>query len=153
MVPADLDIYRDNGQLEALRDDFNKMLGKWQDGKFWVQSFRELKHMVPHLRGQRLVSYLNIFFLLSTFASYQGDLTNERLQVVPAFSSAINNEWESRDDIDENQIDMCRFGSKEDVNYQVTFNVVTRFRKDTLDMIAMPRPKVVTRVCNIGSSK
>ena len=57
MVLAALDINRDNGQLEALRDDFNKMLGRWQDGKFWVQSFRELKPMVPHIRGQQLVSF------------------------------------------------------------------------------------------------
>lgn len=35
---------------------------------------------------------------------------------------------------------MCKFGSSEDVNYQATFNVVTRFRNDALEMIAMRRP-------------
>ena len=62
------------------------------------------------------------------------------LQVVPAFSSAINNDWESRDDINENHINMCKFGSKEDVNYEKTFNVVTRFRNTVLEIITMRRP-------------
>ena len=57
-VLAALDTSLDNGQLEELRDDFNKMLGRWQDGKFWVQSFRELRPMVPHLQSMRLVRYL-----------------------------------------------------------------------------------------------
>lgn len=114
-VLAALDTSLDNGQLEELRDDFNKMLGRWQDGKFWVQSFRELRPMVPHLQSMRLV--------------------------VPPFSSAINNEWESRDDINRNHIDMCKFGSKEDENYQATFNVIMRFRENVLEMNAMPRPR------------
>lgn len=58
MILADLDTKFDNGHLEALRDEFNMMLGRWQDGKFWVQSFRELKPMVPHLGGQQLVRHL-----------------------------------------------------------------------------------------------
>lgn len=68
------------------------------------------------------------------------ELTTGILQVVPASSSAINNEWESKDPINENHIDMCKFGSSEDVNYQATFNVVTRYRNDALGMIAMRRP-------------
>ena len=58
IILAALDVNIDNGQLEQLRSDFNKMLGSWTDNKFWVQSFRELKPMVPHIGGQQLVRSL-----------------------------------------------------------------------------------------------
>ena len=55
MILDALNVNIDNGQLEQLRSEFNKMLGSSNDNKFWVQSFRELKPMVPHIRGQQLV--------------------------------------------------------------------------------------------------
>lgn len=36
---------------------------------------------------------------------------------------------------------MCKFGSKEDENYQATFNVIMRFREKVLEMNAMQRPR------------
>ena len=68
------------------------------------------------------------------------DLTNGIPQVVPSFSSAINSDWESKENIDENHIGICKFGSREDASYQATFNVVTRFRNNALEKLAMPRP-------------
>ena len=56
-VLAALDINFDNGQLEDLRGDFNKMLGDPRERRFWVKSFRELRPMVPHPGGMRLVRF------------------------------------------------------------------------------------------------
>ena len=62
-ILAALNANVDNGQLEQLRRDFNKMLGPWSDGKFSVHSFRET--MVPlaiaHTPGNDLVSLFTYF--------------------------------------------------------------------------------------------
>jgi hypothetical protein len=56
-ILAPLDTNVDNGQLEELRDEFNKMLGTAAEGKFSVHSFREMKAPVPipHTPGNNLV--------------------------------------------------------------------------------------------------
>jgi hypothetical protein len=106
---ADLDSSVDNGRLDELRDDFNKMLGPRREGKFWVQSFQETRPMapVPHTPGMNLV--------------------------VPLASSGINHEYEVRVTIDASHSEMCKFGGKEDPNYQTIKAAVERYRKEALD--------------------
>lgn len=44
---AALNAQNDNGQLEQLRDDFSKMLGRWNDGKLRAHALRESKPLYP----------------------------------------------------------------------------------------------------------
>ncbi|KAL2064225.1 hypothetical protein VTL71DRAFT_4719 [Oculimacula yallundae] len=62
---AALNAQKDNGQLEQLRDDFDKILGQWTEGKIRVLNLRENKplssaasaSLVSHGRSSSIVSY------------------------------------------------------------------------------------------------
>jgi len=62
-ILAALDSTIDDGQLNRLRIDFNKMLGELDQGKFSVYSFQETKPVapVPHTLGMDLVCLLAPF--------------------------------------------------------------------------------------------
>lgn len=98
-----LNAENDNGQLEELRKDFQKMLGKPQEGRIRVVIFRETKPM-SSLSGTPVAKL-----------------------VVPLASAEINSEWAEIRDLSSNHRDICKFRGPDDPKYKDLKITLKRF--------------------------